>query len=153
MKTFKNLKAVFFLFLIICASFSHAQPSDELKVKVEKHGEELNLIKDTTAHFISFTGREISGNIYLQWSVEKLKEDGTFIIYSSKDGKNYQPVGTEKAIGVPFSNAIGYYFKCKELEDRRYIKILYLSNSSKFLSSNQLSLVKEAKDQANKSKN
>lgn len=132
----------FFLLNLVLIPKTSGQPSASIEVMVENEDESVFLIKDTIARITSFTGQEISGIVYLQWAVELLKEDGSFIIYYSTNGNDYHPIGTTKATGVPFTGKIGYYFSGKSTnEPITYFKLIYVGNNSKYFTSDGLTVI------------
>jgi hypothetical protein len=117
-----------------------AQTTADIGINIEKNGELIVLEKDILADFISFTGKEISGVIYLQWTVEKLRTDGTFLIYSSVNGSDYQGIGTKSAVGTSLDTALSYYCKKTANECTNYFKIVYIGADSKYLISEKLAV-------------
>lgn len=111
-----------------------------------KNGLELTGKMDSIAHFTAFTGKAISGNIYLRWTVERLKQDGVFLVYSSSNGVDYAPIATKDAVGIPFNESIAYYLNIKDFgEGTKYFKIIYISNNSQYLASNRLTITSDSK--------
>jgi hypothetical protein len=145
----QKTKRIFFFLFFLSFGFTgriSAQASPSLLISIENDGKTIDLTRETTANFTSFTGREISGTIYLQWTIEQLKQDGIFIVYSSRDGNEFHTVGTKKAIGVPLNYDMGYYFNFKNYsEEDKFFKLIFLSKDSKYLESNTLKIVPEIK--------
>lgn len=132
----KSTTLTLFLAIFILTGFAakpFTEKPPEIKSSIRKNTNEKTNKKDTFANFSTFKGKVVSGSIYLQWTVEGLRQNGIFLIYSSADGIDYDPIGTKNAVGVSIDNPIAYYFNLKDSgEPTQYFKIVYVSNDSRF---------------------
>lgn len=125
------------LFTILLIAYSSICNSQNLVVSASAN--EIQFFHDTTAEIVSFTCKINDGASYLQWNVVNLRNSGTFIIYRSTDGKDYQFIGTKKGIGVPISKEIAYYFIDNTATNPAYYRLVYIATNNTYLSSNVLS--------------
>jgi len=102
---------------------------------------EVEVIKDTVALIKSFTGKHVQGKTYLNWNVANQHVNGTYVIYRSSDGENYEAIGLMDGIGVPVSQPIAYYFT-----DESYCsgtvsyKVIHFGINNSFLVSDKVSV-------------
>jgi hypothetical protein len=129
-----------FAVLLFSAGFSNAQNYDV----VCNGGKEFSFSKDTVAQLTLFTGRYMEGKTYIHWNVACQQADGLYIIYSSRDGKDYGVVGYKRGIGVPISIPIAYYFHDEHpLEGTTYYKVIHFSMNKTYLISEKIAVTFE----------
>jgi len=102
---------------------------------------EIEVTKDTVAHIKSFTGKHYEGKTYLNWNVTDKHTDGTYVIYRSSDGKNYEVIGLKNGIGVPISSPIAYYFTDESpCDGTSTYKIFHFGINNSFLVSDKVNV-------------
>lgn len=128
-----------FAVLLFSAGFSNAQNYD-----VVCNGKEFSFSKDTVAKLTLFTGRYEQGKTNLHWNVACQQADGLYIIYSSRDGKDYDVVGYKRGIDVPISIPIAYCFQDEHpLEGTSYYKVIHFSMNKTYLISEKIAVTFE----------
>lgn len=124
----------------------HAQAQQVIVNTMANEGQVIPLKTDEQAKFKCFVGKQVADTAYLMWKVQDMCQSGTFIIYRSDNGREFNIVGTKKAIGVPVHNEIAYYIKDAYPRDlRRFYRIVYLSESSQYLLSDMLMMKDQTK--------
>lgn len=134
MKKHLSLRTPLITILIVAYSFI----CNSQTLTLSAVGSDIKFSHDTTAEITSFTCKRNDGKTYLQWDIMNLKNNGTFIIYRSTDGENFQSIGTKKGVGVPISKEIAYYFVDTTAPYQAYYRLVFIANNNSYFSSNIL---------------
>ena len=115
----------------------NVKAQDQLEEPVYSNGKEVFMKKDTCLRLQSFSAQSENGKICIRWSVSNLKSVGTFLVYRSNDGLNYEIIGirqSEKETGAV--SAVYYYVDCSPVSPQCCYKIVHLGiNNAYFVSS------------------
>src|ERR1051326_5852104 len=108
MKT-NGKRSIAFVFIAAWLSFdTKAQmPFDE---SIYSNGKEIFMQRDTCLHLSSFSVKEENGNNCIRWMASSQKYDGTFLVYRSRDGVNYEIIGVEPSSKETGNNSPANYF-------------------------------------------
>lgn len=102
---------------------------------------EIEVTKDTVAQIKSFTAKNVEGKTYLHWNVINQRADGTYVIYRSFDGENYEAIGLKDGIGVPIAEPIAYYYIDETpLDGMSFYKVIHFGKGNSFLVSNKVNV-------------
>lgn len=90
--------------------------------------------QDTIAQVQLFAAKFVEGKTYLHWDIVKQHSNGTYIVYKSYDGKNYELLGIRQGIGVPVYTPISYYLLDETpCEGTTYYRLMHLGSNKTFL--------------------
>ncbi len=134
----KTLKALIIgqAFAILFGNCAFAQLDESILV----NGQEVFLHKDSSLVFRSLLVRNTQGTTYLTWGVENLKCDGSFIIYRSSDGQNFEIIDVLRSVR-PVNNTLMVY-SYEDNKPREYgqafYKIMHLGTDNSFFISEQV---------------
>ncbi|MBI3500763.1 MAG: hypothetical protein HY063_03125 [Bacteroidetes bacterium] len=130
------------LFAIACAVFLLGNTNAKAQlVYVSKGGDSTRYVEDSIAEIKLFTATYNEGKVYLKWLVANQHADGTYIIFRSSDGKNFETIGTKNGIGVPISNDIAYYFTDENpCAKTAYYKLLHIGSAPTYLLSEAINI-------------
>jgi hypothetical protein len=106
-------------------------------------GKETLLVKDGSLKITSFTSSDNNGKIVLNWIVVGQKCNGTYMVYRSIDGKNFEIIGIEQSVLVPKKDAT-YFFNDDNPanSDELYYKIYYFGADNRCYSSSIITIKK-----------
>lgn len=126
-------------FITICNLKALSQPESVI-VK----GKETFLMKDRFLKVKSFTSNYVNGTTSLSWIVSDQKCKGTFIIYRSTDGENFEIIGLEESVLVSKKTDNEYFFNDNEpiTSGQFYYKIFYLGVNNCCYTSNVITVKK-----------
>lgn len=124
------------MFWSLNANTVHAQLDESILI----NGKEVFLHKDNLMNIRSLLIRQVEDKVYLSWVAENQKCDGTFIVYRSSDGQNFEIIGVQQAVKTPDNNAVGYGFidNVSVPYGQVYYKIMHLGTDNSFYVSNEV---------------
>src|ERR1051325_5723104 len=133
----KTLKAFLTAFLLAAVIQQIKAQADEI---IYVNGQEVFPVMDTNLHVKSFEAKKINDNIKLSWVVSNLKVNGTFVIYRSSDGENYEIIGVEDSYGSTNVADAEYLFSDKHpLENgTAYYKIVHFGRNNSCFTSQKI---------------
>lgn len=101
------------LITLALAAFCRSNAQEQFQEPAFRNGQEIFVKKDTNMALRSFSGKNIEGKTSLAWVVSGLITAGTFLVYRSGDGMNYEIIGLAQS-AASGSGHSGYNFTdCK----------------------------------------
>ena len=139
-----EIKKIIPILCILLLCLTCRQTRAQIVASVSSEGKETHIAKDTTARLKSFAGMYLSGKVYLKWMVANQKADGTYIIYRSVNGIDFEFIGSKAGVGVPIPNDITYFF-IDELSGNEnvYYKLIHISKNKSYLASEKITVTRE----------
>ncbi len=132
---------VIMLFATHAFSQTYANAGAALEISLIKANNSISLSADSSAEFLSFTGRNVEGKTYLKWLVKNEKSDGYYFIFRSVKKDSFNLIGSKQGVGVNIEKGISYWFTDSvPLKDNATYKIIFIGNNNKFLSSKEISI-------------
>lgn len=101
------------------------------------NGQEIFLHKNAEAGLRSFLARNVGGKTYLAWVTENFNNEGSFLIYRSSDGENYEIIGVQQTYKMPRTGELGYFFidQAPITSSTVFYKVLHLGTDNSFFKS------------------
>ncbi|MFI5164809.1 MAG: hypothetical protein ACHQHP_06140 [Bacteroidia bacterium] len=128
-----------------------AQSVPQFDESIFTNNQEVYLHKDTVIRVKSFAAHQAEGKTYLSWFVTGLKTEGSFIIYRSQDGENFEIIGVEQSSKTADNAHVGYFFTDNKPTQTGtlYYKIAHIGTNNSCFTSNKVSINSQSVNFAN----